>query len=119
MSTLLDVDQPVLLPPDDNPANDELVLLARMNGQRYSFTAMQVIDALASYLATGGTLTQPDTDDGATDAAGPLHVITEQWAWGNVPGWLASTDPIARDTYRAQAVDFAADYFGSFPQVTW
>lgn len=119
MTTILDAHRPALLPPDDNPANDELVLLARMGGQRYSFTAMQVIDALASYLATGGTLTAPDADDGDRDPAGPLHVITEQWAWGNVPGWLASTDPLARDHYRAQAVDFATDYFGIFPQVTW
>jgi hypothetical protein len=118
MTTILDAGHPALLPPDENPANDELVLLARMGGARYSFSAMQVVDALASYLATGGTLTHPDAD-GAIDPAGPLHVITEQWAWGNVAGWLAATDPIARDTYRAQAVDFAADYFGNFPQVTW
>lgn len=119
MTTIPDRHTPTLLPPDDNPANDEVVLLARMGGARYSFSAVQVVDALASYLATGGTLATPDDEHGDSDPAGPLHLIVEQWAWGNVPGWLARTDPIARDTYRTRALEFAHRYFGAFPDVSW
>ncbi len=105
------------LPPDDNPANDEIVLLTRISEQRYTFTAMQVVDTIASYLATGGTLSQGYADD--PDPAAPLHVIAEQWAWGNVTGWLVTVEPIARDEYRHRALDWIGDYFGHFPPVSW
>lgn len=96
---------------------DQIVLLARVGRERLSLSAAQVRDTVAAYVARGEEMPTPRPGDG-TDPAGPLHVITEEWLWGNVPGWVAGADRVQLVRYRAKAMDWIRGYFGpGFPEV--
>jgi hypothetical protein len=92
-----------------------IVLIVRVGSERHALTATQVRDTVAAYLAKGGHMPTPRHGDG-TDPYAPLHVITEEWLWGNVPGWAASADIVHLTTYRHHAMSWIRGYFGpSFP----
>jgi hypothetical protein len=103
--------------PDHADPGNEVVLLARLGSERMALTAAQVLDTVASYLATGGHMPTPREGDG-TDPQEPLHVITEEWLWGNPTGWAAGADRVQLATYRAQAMAWIRGFFGpSFPDL--
>lgn len=98
-------------------AGHQIVFLARLGPERLALTATQVRDTIAAYLATGKRMPTPRYGDG-TDPYAPLHVITEEWLWGNVAGWVTHTDRVQLAVYRAQAMDWIRNYFGrSFPDL--
>ncbi len=100
-------------------AGEEIVLLARIGEERMALTARQVLDTIASYLATGGHMPTPAEGE-PCDPYEPLHVITEQWLWGNVPGWLVMTSPVQLAEYRHRAMQWIRGYFGpGFPNLGW
>ncbi len=113
MTTVTDTATPINLPHYDDPqaTGDEIVLLARIGEERMALTAQQVLDTVASYLATGGHMPTP-VEGELCDPYEPLHVITEQWLWGNVAGWLVMTSPVQLATYRAEAMAWIRSYFG-------
>lgn len=102
-------------PPRTAAASEQIVFIARVGSQRVSLTAAQVLDTIAAYLARGQHMPTPDQiRDG--DPYAPLHVITEEWLWGNVEGWAAQADRVQLVDRHAQALAWARDYFGSsFP----
>ena len=106
-------------PAEHRDVGEEIVLLARIGEERMALTARHVLDTVASYFATGGHMPTP-TEGEQSDPYEPLHVITEQWLWGNVPGWLLMTSPVQLATYRAQAMQWIRSYFGpNFPHLRW
>jgi hypothetical protein len=93
----------------------EIVLFAKVGSQRFTLTANQLRDTVAAYLARGEHMPTP-TDINGGDPNAPLHVIVEEWLWGNVPGWTNSADVVHLATYRHQAVRWIRGYFGpTFP----
>lgn len=94
-----------------HPGDDQIVFLARIGPERIALTAIQVRDTVAAYLARGGHMPTPRHRDG-TDPYAPLHVITEEWLWGNVPGWTTSTDRVQLIHYRTKATEWMRGYFG-------
>jgi hypothetical protein len=103
--------------PHVSPAGGDIVFLARVGSERIALTARQVRDTVAAYLAKGGHMPTPtDIDHG--DPYAPLHVITEEWLWGNVTGWANSTDVVHLTHYRHAAMTWIRRYFGpSFPDL--
>jgi hypothetical protein len=98
-------------------AGQEIVLFAKVGSQRFTLTAHQLRDTVAAYLARGAHMPTP-TDINGGDPNAPLHVIVEEWLWGNVPGWLDCADVVHLATYRHQAVRWIRGYFGpTFPNV--
>ncbi|MGH3828233.1 MAG: hypothetical protein ACRDQX_13850, partial [Pseudonocardiaceae bacterium] len=94
-----------------------IVLLARVGSERVTLTAAQVRDIVASYLARGERMPTP-TDTNGEDPSGPLHVIVEEWLWGNVQGWVLGTDIVHLTKYRHQAMLWIRSYFGpTFPDL--
>jgi len=90
---------------------EQIMLLARIGGDRITLTASQVRDTVAAYLARGGHMPTPRHRDG-TDPCAPLHVITEEWLWGNVTGWANGADRVQLAHYRAKATEWMRAYFG-------
>ena len=99
------------------PARQDIVFLARVGSERIALTARQVRDTVAAYLAKGGHMPTPtDMDHG--DPYAPLHVITEEWLWGNVTGWTNTTDVVHLTHYRHAAMTWIRSYFGpTFPDL--
>ena len=67
-------------------AGQQIVLLAKVGSQRFTLTANQLRDTVAAYLARGEHMPTP-TDINGGDPNAALHVIVEEWLWGNVTGW--------------------------------
>lgn len=117
--TISDTAAPTRLPRYDDPTTtgDEVVLLARVGSERIALTAADVLDTVASYLATGGHMPTP-TEGGKDDPYEPLHIITEQWLWSNPTGWVLGADAVQLATYRHQAMTWIRGYFGpNFPHL--
>ncbi len=121
MTNVTETATPIDLPRYDDPqaTGEEIVLLARIGEERMALTARQVLDTVASYLATGGHIPTP-VEGELCDPYEPLHVITEQWLWGNVAGWLITTSPVQLAEYRHHAMRWIRGYFGpGFPELRW
>lgn len=100
-----------------DPAREEIFLYARVGSDRITLTARQVRDTVAAYLATGGHMPTP-TDINGDDPSAPLHVITEEWLWGNGSSWADSADVVQLTTYRHRAMTWIRTYFGPhFPDL--
>jgi hypothetical protein len=91
------------------------VLLAKVGSQQFTFTITQLRDTVASYLARGMRM-PVTTDVNGGDPNEPLHVIVEEWLYGNVEGWINGTDVVHLATYRHQAMTWIRSYFG--PTIT-
>ena len=98
-------------------AGHEIVLFAKVGSQRFTLTAAQLRDTVASYLARGEHMpTRLDLNGGDPNAA--LHVIVEEWLWGNVTGWTDNTDIVHLTSHRHAAMRWIRGYFGpTFPRV--
>jgi hypothetical protein len=93
----------------------DIVLFAKVGSQRFTLTAHQLRDTVAAYLARGERMPTP-TDINGGDPNAPLHVIVEEWLWGNVEGWIHSADVVHLATYRHAARRWIRGYFGpTFP----
>lgn len=51
------------------------------------------------------------TDINGSDPIEHLHVIAEEWLYGNVQGWLDSADVVHLEKYRHQAMQWIHRYF--------
>jgi hypothetical protein len=92
--------------------DDDIVLFIRAGSQKITFTATQLRDTVASYLARGHQMPTPtDINDG--DPYEPLHIITEEWLYGDVDTWVLSADVVPLEHYRTQATRWIRSYFGS------
>ena len=101
----------------DTRAADHIVFCARIGAQRITLTAAQLRDTVASYLARGGHMPTP-TDTNGADPNAPFHVITEEWLYGSVPGWVTSADVVQLAIYRHHAMTWIRTYFGpTFPDL--
>jgi hypothetical protein len=89
----------------------EVVLFARVGSHRITFTARQLRDTVASYLARGNTMPTP-TDINHGDPNEPLHVIAEEWLYGNVESWVTGTDVVQLEHYRHHALQWIRTHFG-------
>jgi hypothetical protein len=90
---------------------DEIVLFARVGSHRITLTAAQLRDTVASYLARGNAMpTATDINQG--DPHEPLHVIAEEWLYGNVENWVNSTDVVRLEHHRHQALHWIRSHFG-------
>ena len=93
----------------------QIVLFAKVGSQRFTLTAAQLRDTVAAYLARGEHMPTP-TDINGGDPNAALHVVVEEWLWGNVTGWTNSTDVVHLATYRHAAMRWIRGYYGpSFP----
>jgi hypothetical protein len=93
----------------------QIVLFAKVGSQRFTLTAAQLRDTVAAYLARGEHMPTP-TDINGGDPNAALHVIVEEWLWGNVTGWTNSTDVVHLATYRHAAMRWIRSYYGpTFP----
>jgi hypothetical protein len=93
----------------------QIVLFAKVGSQRFTLTAAQLRDTVAAYLARGEHMPTP-TDINGGDPNAALHVIVEEWLWGNVTGWLDNTDALHLALYRHQAMQWIRGYYGpTFP----
>jgi hypothetical protein len=95
----------------DSTPGDTVMLSARVGSHRITLTASQLRDTVASYLARGQQMPTPTDIDGS-DPVEPLHVIVEEWLYGNVQGWIDSTDVVHLEKYRHHAVQWVHRYFG-------
>lgn len=103
--------------PTSTGAGQTIVLFAKVGSQRFTLTAAQLRDTVAAYLARGEQMPTP-TDINGGDPNAPLHVIAEEWLWGNVLGWTDSTDVVHLATYRHAAMRWIRGYFGPrFPDL--
>lgn len=93
-------------------AEQQIVLSARIGPHQLTFTASQLRDTVASYLARGERMPTP-TDINGSDPIEHLHIIVEEWLYGNVQGWLNSADIVHLEKYRHQAAQWIHRYFGS------
>lgn len=69
---------------------------------------------LAHFLADGedgGERMPTPTDINGSDPIEHLHVIVEEWLYGNVQGWLNSADVVHLEKYRHQAAQWLHRYF--------
>jgi hypothetical protein len=89
----------------------EVVLFARVGSHRITFTAGQLRDTVASYLARGNTMPTP-TDINQGDPHEPLHVIAEEWLYGNVENRVNGTDVVHLEHYRHRALQWIRAHFG-------
>jgi hypothetical protein len=89
----------------------QIVLFAKVGSQRFTLTAAQLRDTVAAYLARGEHMPTP-TDINGGDPNAALHVIVEEWLWGNVTGWLDNTDAIHLALYRHHALQWIRSYYG-------
>jgi hypothetical protein len=88
------------------------MLSAWVGSHRIIFTARQLRDTIASYLARGQQMPTP-TDLASSDPVEPLHVIVEEWLYGNVKDWLDNTDIAHLEKYRHYATQWIHHYFSS------
>ena len=96
-------------------AGQQIVLFAKVGSQRFTLTAAQLRDTVAAYLARGEHMPTP-TDISGGDPNAALHVIVEEWLWGNVTGWTNHTDVVHLATYRHAAMRWIRSYYGpTFP----
>lgn len=96
-------------------AGQQIVLLAKVGSQRFTLTANQLRDTVAAYLAREEHMPIP-TDINGGDPNAALHVIVEEWLWGNVTGWLDTTDVMHLALYRHAAMRWIRAYYGpTFP----
>ena len=96
---------------DTTTARQDIVLSARVGEQQVTFTARQLRDTVASYLARGGHMPTP-TESTNSDPFEPFHIILEEWLYGNVQGWIDGTDVRQLATYRHQAMTWLHSSFG-------
>jgi len=89
----------------------QIVLFARVGSHRITFTVSQLRDTVASYLARGNTMPAP-TDINHGDPNEPLHVIAEEWLYGNVENWVTGADVVHLEHYRRHALQWIRSYFG-------
>jgi hypothetical protein len=89
----------------------EVVLFARVGSHRITLTAGQLRDTVASYLARGNTMPTP-TDINHGDPYEALHVIVEEWLYGNVESWVTGSDVLHLEHYRHHALKWIRTYFG-------
>ena len=96
----------------DNATHDEkdIVLFVQTGSQKTTFTMTQLRDTVASYLARGSHMPTP-TDNNDNDPLEPLHIIIEEWLYGNVHGWTNSTDVVQLEKYRHHAMQWIRGYF--------
>jgi hypothetical protein len=102
----------------DNPqgkAREVVVLSARVGSERFTLTAIELRDTVASYLARGRGMPTP-TDANGEDPLAALHIIAEEWLYGNVQGWCNGTDVVQLTKYRYQAMVWIRSYFS--PTIT-
>jgi hypothetical protein len=92
-------------------SGEKVMLSARVGPHRITLTASQLRDTVASYLARGQQMPTPTDIDGS-DPVEPLHVIVEEWLYGNVQGWIDSTDVVHLEKYRHHATQWIHRYFG-------
>lgn len=90
---------------------DMVMLSARVGPHRITLTTNQLRDTVASYLARGQQMSTPTDIDGS-DPVEPLHVIVEEWLYGNVQGWTDGTDVVHLEKYRHHATQWIRRYFG-------
>lgn len=94
---------------DTVTARHEIVFSARVATHRITLTARELRDTVASYLARGGRM--PTATEGA-DPIEALHVIVEEWLYGNVTGWINSADVLHLTHYRHHATQWIRGHFG-------
>jgi hypothetical protein len=87
------------------------MLSARVGPHRIILTVSQLRDTVASYLARGQQMPTP-TDIDRSDPVEPLHVIVEEWLYGNVQSWTDNTDIAHLEKYRHHATQWIHRYFG-------
>jgi hypothetical protein len=92
-----------------------VVLSARVGSERFTLTARKLQDTVASYLARGRRMPTP-TDTNGEDPLAVLHIIAEEWLYGNVQGWVNGTDVVQLTKYRHQAMVWIRTYFS--PTIT-
>jgi hypothetical protein len=92
------------------PGN-KVMLSARVGHHRVILTESQLRDTVASYLARGQQMPTPTDLDGG-DPVEPLHVIVEEWLYGNVQGWTDNTDVVHLEKYHHHATQWIHQYFG-------
>lgn len=102
--------EPVTTTAQTNTTTQQIVLSARVGSHRITFTASQLRDTVASYLARGERMPTP-TDINGNDPIEHLHVIVEERLYGNVQSWLDSTDVVHLEKYRHQAMKWIHRYF--------
>jgi hypothetical protein len=90
---------------------EAIVLSAQVGSERFRLTAAQVRDTVASYLARGMKMPTP-TDANGEDPVTPLHIIAEEWLYGNVEAWVNSSDIVQLVKYQHQAMEWIRVYFG-------
>jgi hypothetical protein len=96
---------------------ETIVLSTQVGSERFTFTAAQVRDIVASYLARGRQMPTP-TDANGEDPVAPLHIIAEEWLYGNVEAWVNSSDVVQLVKYQHQAMEWIKAYFGPwFPNL--
>jgi len=91
-------------------SGQQIVLSARIGPHQLTFSTNQLRDTVAAYLARGERMPTP-TDINGNDPIEHLHVIVEEWLYGNVQGWLDSTDVVHLEKYRHQAMQWIHRYF--------
>jgi hypothetical protein len=52
------------------------------------------------------------TDINHGDPNEPLHVIAEEWLYGNVENWVTGTDVVQLERYRHHALQWIRTHFG-------
>jgi hypothetical protein len=85
----------------------EIVLVVRSGPHRFTLTACQLRDTVASYLARDA---RPPTT--SVDPLEPWHVISEEWLYGDVTGWVDSADVRQLTRYRHQATQWMRSHLG-------
>jgi hypothetical protein len=85
----------------------DIVLVARSGPHRFTLTARQLRDTVASYLARDA---RPPTT--SVDPLEPWHVISEEWLYGDVTGWVDSADVRQLTRYRHQATQWIRSHLG-------
>jgi hypothetical protein len=93
------------------PRAQDIILFVTVGSHRITFTAAQLRDTVASYLARGNTMPTP-TDINHGDPIEPLHVIAEEWLYGNVENWVNATDVVRLEHYRHHALQWIRGHFG-------
>jgi hypothetical protein len=98
--------------PNTPTSSGEIVLFARVGSHRITFTARQLRDTVASYLARGKTMpTATDINHG--DPNEPLHIIAEEWLYSNVESWVNRADVVHLEHYRHHARKWIGAHFGA------
>jgi len=81
-----------------------------VGSEQFTLTARELRDTVASYLARGRGMPTP-TDANGEDPLAALHIIAEEWLYGNVQGWINGTDVVQLTKYQHQAMVWIGTYF--------